>query len=205
MRFVGIDPSTKTGFVALDPNGNVVRAKELTGVGTQDPKRMVTLIDEIMAHIQTGDIVAIESFAHNAGFGKKSRSHDFQYGLGWGIRMALYRRKIPFHNIAPNQLRKFVGVSDWVGEVGSKKRLKSDDLKKLVMNRCRTDYSFYNPSDNVNDAFVLAMISRTLSTEIEVQVTKEQLEVIQAIKNPAVKQRKKSKVGKSSEVEQLIF
>lgn len=52
MRFVGIDPSTKTGFVALDEDGQVLVAKELTGVGKEDPKRMATLIDEVMRHVQ---------------------------------------------------------------------------------------------------------------------------------------------------------
>ena len=52
MRFIGIDPSTKTGFVALDENGQVLRAKELTGIGDKDPYRMITLIDEVMAHMQ---------------------------------------------------------------------------------------------------------------------------------------------------------
>jgi crossover junction endodeoxyribonuclease RuvC len=46
MRFVGIDPSTKTGFVALDEDGEVVRAKELIGVGDIDPLRMITLIND---------------------------------------------------------------------------------------------------------------------------------------------------------------
>ncbi|MGE6261025.1 hypothetical protein ACQKCU_24635 [Heyndrickxia sporothermodurans] len=44
MRFVGTAPSTKTGFVALDKHGNVLREKELTGIGNEDAKRMTTLI-----------------------------------------------------------------------------------------------------------------------------------------------------------------
>ncbi|MDT2285730.1 hypothetical protein P7H17_05960 [Paenibacillus larvae] len=66
MRFVGIDPSTKTGFVALDQFGNVIKAKELTGINRPDPIRMITLVDEIMDHIQPGDQVFIEGFAHAA-------------------------------------------------------------------------------------------------------------------------------------------
>lgn len=77
-RFVGIDPSTKTGFVALDEDGQVLRAKELTGIGKQDPKRMVTLIDEIMRHVQEGDIVCIE------GFGFASQQAIQMGGIGWG-------------------------------------------------------------------------------------------------------------------------
>ncbi len=50
MRFLGIDPSTKTGLVALDEDGQVLRAKELTGMGDKDPFRMITLIDEVIPH-----------------------------------------------------------------------------------------------------------------------------------------------------------
>src|SRR5690606_16427997 len=103
MRFIGIDPSTKTGFVALDENGEVLKAKELSGVGSHDPKRMTTLIDEIMDHIQLGDIVCLEGFA----FGAKGQGVAFQYGLGHGIRMALFRTGIPFTLVTPAQLKKF--------------------------------------------------------------------------------------------------
>ena len=33
MRYVGIDPSTKTGLVAIDENENVLKQKELKGLG----------------------------------------------------------------------------------------------------------------------------------------------------------------------------
>ncbi|MGG4449629.1 hypothetical protein [Brevibacillus porteri] len=60
IRFVGIDPSTKTGFVALDEKGNVIRQKELTGVGDVDPYRMRTLIHEVKDHVRPDDFVCIE-------------------------------------------------------------------------------------------------------------------------------------------------
>ncbi|MGW8428846.1 hypothetical protein ACWGJQ_25940 [Peribacillus simplex] len=59
MRFVGIVPASKTGFVALNEDGVVLREKELTCLGDKDPKRMSTLIDEIIAHIRRGDIICI--------------------------------------------------------------------------------------------------------------------------------------------------
>ncbi|CRF29172.1 Uncharacterised protein [Mycobacterium tuberculosis] len=52
-------------------------------------------------------------------------------------------------------------------------------------------WGFEHGSDNVRDAFVLAQIARVLSPDVELQVTKEQLEVLQAIKNPPEKKRKK--------------
>ncbi|WP_342743311.1 hypothetical protein [Metabacillus halosaccharovorans] len=62
MRFIGIDPSTKTGFVALDENGYVLVAKEITGIGDVDPRRMTTLIYGIMQHVKKDDSVCIEGF-----------------------------------------------------------------------------------------------------------------------------------------------
>jgi len=61
MRFIGLDPSTKTGFVALDESGQILRAKELTGIGDKDPLCMITLIDEVMAHTQKGDMIVMRA------------------------------------------------------------------------------------------------------------------------------------------------
>ncbi|WP_426444090.1 hypothetical protein [Brevibacillus laterosporus] len=83
MRFVGIDPSTKTGFVALDGQGKVLRAKEITGAGNKDPYRMRTMIEDLMCHIHPCDLICIE------GFGYASQQAVQNGGIGWGIRMAL--------------------------------------------------------------------------------------------------------------------
>lgn len=172
MRFVGIDPSTKTGFVALDVAGNVERAKELTGIGGQDPKRMSTLIDEIMAHLQPDDVICIE------GFGFASQQAIQLGGIGWGIRMAIYRRGIPYTEVSPAAVKKFA-----TGKGNAKK----DEMVLPIYRK----WGFEHGSDNVRDAFVLAQIARVLSPDVELQVTKEQLEVLQAIKNPPEKKRKK--------------
>ncbi len=59
MRIVGIDPSTKTGFVALDKDGKTLVAKEIMGVGKKDPYRMITLIDFVMNHVHKNDFIII--------------------------------------------------------------------------------------------------------------------------------------------------
>src|SRR5207253_2167966 len=110
MRFVGIDPSTKTGFVALDYGGIVLKEKELKGVSSQDPKRMVTLIDEIIAHVQPGDFICIEGFPFD------TQRAMFAGGLHWGIRNELFKRGISYYEAAPNAVKKFVNVTGWVGE-----------------------------------------------------------------------------------------
>lgn len=177
MRFVGIDPSTKTGFVALDENGNVLRAKELTGVGNRDPKRMVTLIDEIMMHIQKDDVICIEGFA----FGAQGQGVAFQYGLGHGIRNSLFRRGIPFTLVTPAQLKKFA-----TGKGNTKKDAMAVPIYKK--------WGFEHTSDNVRDAYVLARIAQAMQKETT-DLTNYQSEVIQAILNPTVKPKRK-KVSK---------
>lgn len=156
MRFIGLDPSTKTGFVALDESGQVLRAKELTGTGSKDPIRMITLIDEVMAHIQKDDIIVIE------GFGFATQQGIQLGGIGWGIRMALTRRGHKYLEVAPNALKKFVNVTGWTGEVGNKKRLTGPQKKKEVMNSVIDHYGFINKSDNIVDAYILAQIARTM-------------------------------------------
>ncbi|AVK82440.1 hypothetical protein C3943_02200 [Lysinibacillus sp. B2A1] len=156
MRFIGIDPSTKTGFVALDENGQVLRAKELTGVGDKDPLRMITLIDEVMAHTQKGDIIAIE------GFGFATQQGIQLGGIGWGVRMSLTRRGFKYHEVAPNAVKKFVSVTGFTGEVGNKKRLTGPQKKKAVMKAVQEHFGFSHKSDNVVDAYILAQIARLI-------------------------------------------
>ncbi|MDF1511448.1 hypothetical protein Gp_6 [Bacillus phage vB_Bacillus_1020A] len=191
MRFVGIDPSTKTGFVALDEDGQVLVAKELTGVGKEDPKRMATLIDEVMRHVQKDDFNVIE------GFGYSSQQAIQMGGIGWGIRMALLRRKINYYDVAPNAVKKFVGVTGWQGEEGKKVRLKDKEKKIAVMEAVQDIYGFYYNSDNVVDAYIMARIALNLYLAQQtgaVLAPKHQLEVIDNILIPKKKAKPKRRV-----------
>ncbi|MGE7951652.1 hypothetical protein [Lysinibacillus xylanilyticus] len=156
MRFIGIDPSTKTGFVALDESGQVLRAKELTGIGDKDPFRMITLIDEVMAHMQKGDFITVE------GFGFATQQGIQLGGIGWGMRMSLTRRGFKYYEVAPNAVKKFVNVTGFTGEVGNKKRLTGVEKKKVVMKSVKDHYGFSHKSDNVVDAYILAQIARVM-------------------------------------------
>ena len=153
MRFIGIDPSTKTGFVALDEHGQILREKEIIGIGTVDPKRMRTMIIDVMDHIRKDDIIAIE------GFGFASQQAVQNGGIGWGIRMALDARKINYIEVAPNALKKYVGVTGWTGETGNKKRLSGPEKKRAVKKAVKEHFNYSHKSDNVIDAYVLAQIA----------------------------------------------
>lgn len=187
VRFIGIDPSTKTGFVALGKSGEVLRAKELTGVGSEDPRRMVTLIQEVMLHIQPGDIICIEGFPYD------TQRAMFAGGLHHGIRNELFKRKMPYRDVAPNAVKKFVNVTGWEGEVGNKRRLKGPEKKRAVMAAVREHFNFEHKSDNVVDAYILAVIAREiwLSSTMLRPLPKHQEEVIHKVMNPEDKKVKK--------------
>lgn len=196
-RFVGIDPATHTGFVALDEKGNVLRAKELTGVKSDTPHMIRTLHDEIWRHLYQDDLVAIEGFALDAQDTNKVSS-----GCNWAARMATDRKVGSFISPRPNQLKKFVNVTEWEPDPdrpGRKRRLTGKAVKKLVMEQVELRWGYKPPTDNIADAYVLAKIAEAVH---DVKCIEENLsdyppyqqEVIKAIIDPStVKKQKKSK------------
>ncbi|MCR8939785.1 hypothetical protein O0555_21020 [Brevibacillus laterosporus] len=173
-NYVGLDLSTKTGFVRLDEQGNVLEANEITLKDLEDPERMSLLAEKILSEIQPTDFVLIEGFSFNS----SGRSVDFQYGIGWFIRVHLYRRGMKFVVVAPSQLKKFAtgkGVGD----------------KAAVAVGIAERFGFKHKSDNVRDAYVLAQIGRALNGHGE--LIKPQKEVVEAIFNPKPKTKAKAK------------
>ncbi|KNE19694.1 hypothetical protein KM914_14430 [Virgibacillus pantothenticus] len=156
MRYVGIDPASKTGFVALSKDGQVLKAKELTGIGDKDPKRMTTLINDIVTHVQKTDIICIEGMPFN------TQRAMFAGGLHHGIRNELYKQGIRYYEVAPNAVKKFVHVTGWSGQPGNKKRLKGKEKKQAVMAAVKEHYGFVHSSDNIVDAYIMAQIAKAL-------------------------------------------
>lgn len=155
-RFVGIDPSLRTGFVALSPYGEVIEAKEIERDG-DDPARMSELIQAVVDSVHDTDFVAIE------GFGYASQRGFLLGGIGWGMRMELYRRGIPYIDVAPSLLKKFAGA-------------KGNANKEKVVLEVYKRWGFESDSNNVVDAFILAQIARAAKTETKlIQAQKEVL------------------------------
>lgn len=190
-RYVGIDPSTKTGFVAINENGTIDRQKELTGLGNVDPIRMITLIDEVMAHIKPNDVICIE------GFGFASQQAIQLGGIGWGIRMALARRGFRWYEVAPMALKKFAGATGNKGPDGKSIKADKIEVAKQVLKR----WNFESGSDNVTDGYLLARVAEAIwkyTNEIEFEYPKFQEEVIHTILNPPQKKTKKSSKSKGA-------
>jgi crossover junction endodeoxyribonuclease RuvC len=153
MRFVGIDPASHTGFVALDENGEILRVKELTGSGDSDASKMRTLHDEVYRHLKPDDMVAIEDFALDAYDTNRVAS-----GYNHASRMATDRVVGSFMKVGTGQLKKFVNVSEFEGDKGSKTRLKGEAVKRLVIAAVEQHWDFETANNNIADAYVLARI-----------------------------------------------
>ena len=158
MRFVGIDPSTKTGFVALAINGQILKQKEIKGIGSVDPKRIATQMQDIRAHLQPNDFVCIEGMPFN------TQNAMTSGGIHFAIRIALWEHSLTFHDVNPTHVKKWVQVSDWTGEKGSKVRIKGKEKKALMMKAVADIYGVYFTNDNINDAYILARIARAIYT-----------------------------------------
>lgn len=170
-RFVGIDPSTKTGLVILDSVGNIIDNAEIVGKG-KDPARMIDIVADTIGQLEQSDLVAIE------GFGFASQSGFLLGGIGWGMRMKMHLDGIKYLEVAPAALKKFAG---------GKGNAKKDELAVHIFKQ----WGFEHQSDNVRDAYVLAQIARAI--RMGTASTKYQREVVQAILEPP--KPKKGRVG----------
>jgi crossover junction endodeoxyribonuclease RuvC len=164
MRYVGIDPSTKTGIVLLDDVGEVVHSSELTSKIKEDPKRFMDLTEKIINHLPGSSdrfCICIEGFS----YGSKGAGVSTQYGIGWLIRAELIRNGYTYHEVAPGALKKFA-----TGKGNTKK----DEMVLPIYKK----WHFEHSSDNVRDAYVLARIAKALHdqeglTEYQKEVMKK--------------------------------
>lgn len=172
-RFIGIDPSTKTGLVILNQDGNILDTMEITAKG-DDPGRMADIIATTIENLERGDVVAIE------GFGFASQSGFLLGGIGWGIRVGMYLADIQYKEVAPAALKKFAS---------GKGNTKKDELAVHIFKH----WGFESKSDNIRDAYVLAQIARAI--RMGTAATKYQQEVVKAILEPPKMKGKKGKVA----------
>ncbi|MFJ7982335.1 hypothetical protein ACIQ1D_18915 [Lysinibacillus xylanilyticus] len=144
IRFVGIDPSTKTGFVILDSNGEVLVEEEIRSKA-KDPARMIEIAKDIKAQLKPNDKIIIEGFA----YGARGNAVDFQYGLGWLIRAMMYSEKFAYTEATPSQLKKFIS---------NRGNAKKEDLVLPLFKK----WGYENHSDNIRDAYGLARMAYSM-------------------------------------------
>jgi crossover junction endodeoxyribonuclease RuvC len=143
MRYVGIDPSTKTGLAIIDKQGNVINTQDVTTKVKEDPQRFSDIAEKIMDELEPNDIITIEGFS----YGSKGKGVSFQYGLGWIIRHMLIERGYIYTEVPPTSVKKFA-----TGKGNTKK----DEMVLPIFRK----WGFEHASDNVRDAFVLAQIAK---------------------------------------------
>ncbi|MCM3783693.1 crossover junction endodeoxyribonuclease RuvC [Neobacillus mesonae] len=165
MRYVGIDPSSKTGMVLLDRNGNYLDGFEITSLEKNSTVQIDEIIDEIFDNLEPNDVIAIEGFSFNS----KGRGIDFQFGLGHAIRLELYRQNIKWIEAAPAQVKKYASG-------------KGNTNKENMIIPILRHWGFEHNSNNVRDAFVLAHIARSVRSGVF--TTQYQKEVMEAILAP---------------------
>ena len=150
VRYCGIDPSTKTGFVILNAAANVIYEKEFTSKKT-DPERMIALWEEIKEHLNPiTDKIIIEGFS----YGSKGRGVSFQYGFGWVLRTFLYLYGFKFLDVAPKQLKKFACNN-------------GNASKEDLIISVKEKWGFDGKTDNTRDAFVLALIGYSMDNQTD--------------------------------------
>ncbi|WP_078430466.1 hypothetical protein [Alkalihalobacterium alkalinitrilicum] len=149
MRYIGIDPSTKTGLVILE-NSKVVVGKEITSKQKKDPDRFIEIAKKVIAELKEEDEICLEGFS----YGSKGSAVSIQYGVGWIIRAMLTEKGFTYNEVAPTALKKYVT---------GKGNVKKDELVLPIYKR----WDFEHKSDNVRDAFVLAQMCRALHEPIE--------------------------------------
>ena len=150
MRVMGVDTSTKTGYVILDDEGGTVNV----GVLHHKPQnnrfsRYAHYTREISELVEAYgvDLVVIEGYAFGGKF-----NHSLQYELGACIRMQLYQDEVKFVEVAPTSLKKFVT---------GKGNVKKDLMLLAVYKR----WDFDTEDDNEADAYGLAQFGRAIVGE----------------------------------------
>jgi crossover junction endodeoxyribonuclease RuvC len=148
MRYVGIDPSTKTGLAIIDKNNEIINVQEVSSKSKEDPERFIDIADQLLEELHPNDIIAIEGFS----YGSKGKGVSTQYGLGWIIRTFLYERGYDYIEIPPTSVKKFAT---------GKGNVKKDAMVLPIYKH----WGFEHSSDNVRDAYVLAKVAKALHEE----------------------------------------
>lgn len=199
MRFIGIDPATTTGIVALDADGNVLLEKDLRGEGRKEPggiseEQLANLGHSLYNHLRQDDMAVMENAAPGT---QRGITTGMIHGV---LRYMVHRRQIKPIFLMPNTVKKFVGVTGWITEAGKKRRLEGKEKKAHVAAAVLDHFGYSHKSDNVTDAFIMAKIAEAVyrvenGASLELY-TPYQQEVIQAIINPSDKPTKPKKTNK---------
>jgi len=167
-RYVGIDPSSMTGFFIQDDKGKIIIETDLFYTYKKDPERMIYIAEEIIKklNIKT-DIICIENFSYNS----SGQGIDYQFGVGWIIREHLHKAGFSYYDVSPKGLKKFA-----TGNGNSSKKTMVEPIEKR--------WGYKHPSDNVTDAFILSEIAKAIDQGTEyVGLREYEKQVVKVVKD----------------------
>lgn len=177
MRIMGLDPSSKTGFVVLCDDGDVAVVGTLSHPPEPDRfNRYMHYAREVSELVDAYgvDLVVIEGYSFAGKF-----NNAFQYELGASLRYRMHWDEIPYVEVPPTSLKKFV-----TGKGNAKKDLMLLGVYKM--------WDFDTESDNEADAYGLAQFGRAIIgkptgvpavnlTAVETLLTKSEQPVLKRI------------------------
>jgi crossover junction endodeoxyribonuclease RuvC len=160
-RFVGIDPATQTGFVALDKNGSPVveiafRGKGIKVPGGISPKQRVSLQNQLYSLLKPGDIILKEGIANgNMMLITTSKIHG-------GLEDMITRKELKYDEVAPLSVKKFVNVNMRNIDKGLKGIEKEKAKKAEMAAAALKHFGYENPSHDIVDAYIIAKICESV-------------------------------------------
>lgn len=167
-RYVGIDPSSMTGFFIQDETGKIIVETDLFYTYKKDPERMIYIAEEIIKKLNINtDIICIENFSYNS----LGQGIDYQFGVGWVIRENLHKSGFAYYDVAPKGLKKFATGN-------------GNSSKKTMVVPIERRWGYKHPSDNVTDAFILSEIAKAIDQGNEyVGLREYEKQVVKVVKN----------------------
>jgi crossover junction endodeoxyribonuclease RuvC len=163
---LGIDPSLSATGLAIWPNSEALVLSTVDSKPGDIEPRLLNIIQRVNVTLNQSEptLVAIEGLA----FGSKTGSPAERGALHFGIRMALYLRRIPFIVVAPGALKKFVTGSGTAE-------------KSMVLRDVYKRWGIDAKDDNQADAAGLAYIAAAVEGLWE-PTTEAQRQVIDSLK-----------------------
>lgn len=141
MRVMGLDVSTKTGLSVVDKDRNVLLGEQVTFPKLRGWERASAIIARIMElHAEyKPDLVVIENY----GFAN-ANSLVTLVEIGTIIRYFLWQENIPYIDVPPNSLKKFVT---------GKGQAKKEEVMMYVLKR----WDYTSKTNDIADAVGLGM------------------------------------------------
>lgn len=146
MRVLGLDVSTKTGIAIISAPCVIEYAAEIEIKKQTGLQRASSIVEKVMEAKEkyNPDFAVIEGYGYANAYTLATLVE-----IGTVIRYFLWQSDFPYHEVAPTQLKKFMG----------KGNLKKD----MIRLECFKQFGFQDDSDNVVDAFVLAQMGLAAS------------------------------------------